>query len=1026
VASLEAQPLHHWARAVAGNSNLWIPAVFAMPPTGPAQRAADVQPESESRRADRIPPEQLVRIFYGTASPIARRLASMLAAVPLTLPVMRLVQRALLPESRQVHLAEVWLSGLIERPLHVDAATPADNFEYFFVSGVRELLLNNLRLGEVIDVLSAVSGYIGDRLGQPVDFEALVADPQASGKVQIAPGYQSFARVAATALHKFGGHYAALAQRLEVSVYGEPVPHVEPSQAVTIEQPTEQPSGQAARRTEKVRVRALLVGTNAHASNHVGQLAGAENDLQLTRTWLQNEGGVASGDIVVLSGAQATKAAVMSEWRRIAASVSEGDQLFFLFSGFDQQVVCADPSEADGLEETLIVYDSVPGDRTTLLTHKDLADLAAEVEQRGGTNVLLLDSCRTASGVLARKALRQTLVFAAAAESEMAYETSFSNKSYGAVTYFVAEAMKANRPGITWLDVYDHVLANVRARGFQQTPQLIGAGDLTVFGSDRKPVRPYLVVTKTSEREIEVFGAAALFQQSGERGAKLALYPPGSAMEEAPLGFARVTRLTASGAAAELDAAITVPLGSRVLIQEHGDERTLLRVGINDAVRKRIGTSLAAMFEPLDAGHLHLSVSLDGRTGIIQDRDGRELWREPDEPSLSAQARANRVRLVLEHLATYLRTHRLANIDSGSELAGKVDLELLSPSPGNSVTLTEGEPLMLRLRNRAAVNLYVSVWMLDEFLGIERIFPATTSCVLLGQGREVALAVTMRTGARSDGPTQLNFKVFASATAADLSLLSLPRLEGPFDVRSLIDQMQRPVDDDLAQAAPAPAAATAETEETRAWTPGGPVALRAKVWKTGMTLRVKFLNGPSSLRKRVLDVATEWTRFGNLRLELVRKGDAELRVSFDEDFSWSYVGTDCLGVPLKEATINLGRLKNTTDPVEFRQIVLHEFGHALGLEAAQTSPLALIPWNKRKAYEYYAKLGWDKSTVDRNIFAKHDRRRVTYGPADPYSIMYHPVPREATDGKTDIYPGNELSDGDKQFMAELYPSSVRK
>ena len=149
------------------------------------------------------------------------------------------MQRALLPESRQVHLAEVWLSGLIDRPSQIDDKTPADNVEYFFVNGVRELLLNNLRLGEAIDVLSTVSGYVGERLGQPLDFAALIADPTATGELQIAQGYQAFARVAASALRRFGGQYADLAQRLEVSVYGQAISTAAPASEIKVERGAE-------------------------------------------------------------------------------------------------------------------------------------------------------------------------------------------------------------------------------------------------------------------------------------------------------------------------------------------------------------------------------------------------------------------------------------------------------------------------------------------------------------------------------------------------------------------------------------------------------------------------------------------------------------------------------------------------------------------------------------------------------------------------------------------------------------------
>jgi hypothetical protein len=59
--------------------------------------------------------EERLQVFQATVSPLARQLAGYLAAAPLSRPVMRLVQRVMLPESRQVHLAEVFLSGLLTR-----------------------------------------------------------------------------------------------------------------------------------------------------------------------------------------------------------------------------------------------------------------------------------------------------------------------------------------------------------------------------------------------------------------------------------------------------------------------------------------------------------------------------------------------------------------------------------------------------------------------------------------------------------------------------------------------------------------------------------------------------------------------------------------------------------------------------------------------------------------------------------------------------------------------------------------------
>lgn len=1022
VLSLEALSLDHWARAVAGNSNLWIPGVFAIP-AAPVHGHADAPPDAPVRAAT-PPPGQLLRLFYGTASPTARRLASFLAAVPLTMPVMRLVQRVLLPESRQVHLAEVWLSGLIDRPARIDQTTPADNIEFFFVNSVRELLHNNLRLGELIDVLSAVSSHVGERLGQPLDFGALIADPAASGDVHIAQGYHSFARVAASALRRFGGQYADLARRLEVSVYGQHVASIEPAAEIRLERASEATAAPVRRSKQKLRVRALLVGSNEHAAREIPPLAGPGNDLLLTREWLQQRCGVAAADIVLLLDRQATKQAIVDAWRRCAGQMDDGDQLFFQFSGNDQAIASNDPKEADGFEETLLAYDSVPGDRATLLTHEELADLATEVEQRGGQTIIVLDSSHTASGLLARRALRNTLVFAAAAEQEGAYEMQREGRTYGAVSYFLAEAMRAYQPGMTWLDVHDYVLAQVQAEGFAQTPQLIGGGELTVFGSERKPVRSYLVVTKAYAREIEVRAPAALRLGRGERGARLAIYPPGSAMLDPPLAFARVSRLTDGGVAASLESPVSVPVASRVQVVEYGDNRPLIKVGMDGDLLERMDVSPLVAFERRSSGQADFTVAVADQAQVVRDRDGRDVWHEPLAPAESPWTRAGHIHDFLEHLATYRRTFALENNDIRSELTGKIDLELFSAAPGEVLALGENEPLMLRLRNRAAASQYISVWMLDEFLGVERVFPATTACVLLGKGREVTLAVTVQPRGAADQPMRVTFKVFASSGPADLALLSLARLDRPVDLTQLIERSSKATETE-----PARQSASARNDAGVAagrgtWVPGGPVAERGKLWKTGMTLRIKFLTGDPALHKRVLAAAQEWTRYANLRFESVQTGDAELRVSFDGEGSWSYVGTDSLSIPEDQPTINLGRLSRSTPREALRAVVLHEFGHALGLAASQQSPVADIPWNKKAAYAYYAKMGWDRTTVDAMIFAKFDASQVIHDPADPYSIMYHPIAKETTDGKRAIDQGKELSEGDKQFIARLYPATT--
>ncbi|MFB7846019.1 SAV_2336 N-terminal domain-related protein [Streptomyces sp. NPDC056053] len=108
---------------------------------------------------------QLVSRFRSAASPVAGQLAVYLAAAPLHLPVMQLVQRTMLPHSGPSELAEVLLSGLLTRSRGEDG--DGDDGQWFeFVPGVREALLGPLGRDEALLVLKHCSEYIEQRFGK--------------------------------------------------------------------------------------------------------------------------------------------------------------------------------------------------------------------------------------------------------------------------------------------------------------------------------------------------------------------------------------------------------------------------------------------------------------------------------------------------------------------------------------------------------------------------------------------------------------------------------------------------------------------------------------------------------------------------------------------------------------------------------------------------------------------------------------------------------------------------------------------
>ena len=115
------------------------------------------------------PQRDPLEFFQLTASPTAQRLASLLAAAPvINLPIVRLIQRSMLPQSNPAHVAEVLMSRVFTR---VSSVAPtlenADSLLYQVRSEpVRQQLLDQIDLLETVDVIEQVSAYVARRFGE--------------------------------------------------------------------------------------------------------------------------------------------------------------------------------------------------------------------------------------------------------------------------------------------------------------------------------------------------------------------------------------------------------------------------------------------------------------------------------------------------------------------------------------------------------------------------------------------------------------------------------------------------------------------------------------------------------------------------------------------------------------------------------------------------------------------------------------------------------------------------------------------
>jgi hypothetical protein len=216
VVTLEPEPLSDWSKMVVGVANATSPGFILESPEATElgqPNQPNVQQEPAAMSAERI-----VHRFLNTASSTARKLAGLLAAAPvISLPIVRLLQKTMLEQLRQVHIAEVFLGGILKATSPIDAHTDPDYVQYDFIDPeVRSLLLDASPLSKSTQVVNEVSSFIAERAGLSLhEFWATLEDPTLAKTEATGQQVQPFARVTAQVLRRLGGDYVQMAERME-------------------------------------------------------------------------------------------------------------------------------------------------------------------------------------------------------------------------------------------------------------------------------------------------------------------------------------------------------------------------------------------------------------------------------------------------------------------------------------------------------------------------------------------------------------------------------------------------------------------------------------------------------------------------------------------------------------------------------------------------------------------------------------------------------------------------------------------
>jgi hypothetical protein len=234
---------------------------------------------------------------------------------------------------------------------------------------------------------------------------------------------------------------------------------------------------------------------------------------------------------------------------------------------------------------------------------------------------------------------------------------------------------------------------------------------------------------------------------------------------------------------------------------------------------------------------------------------------------------------------------------------------------------------------------------------------------------------------------------------------------------------------------------------------------------------VAFRGGDNTLRQEIAEAAAEWSKNGHVEFDFHDPATsafrewspsdtsyrADIRISFDQAGYWSLVGIDSVDAVVRkpgQPSMNFGQFLEHL-PGDWKTIVKHEFGHALGLQHEHQAPVGGCDgdwkWEDDPGYVpttdaygwygpdlngkrpgIYTFLGgyanyWPKSIVDQNLRQlNNDTHAYDQGPFDKNSIMkyYFPAFMFLRKEQSHCYSQENLviSPEDGQGIEKWYPA----
>jgi hypothetical protein len=208
--SLTPEWLSGWANLLAGKGIVETTAVH-LSRSGPidASSYADVPPEPD------LSPRDRVLRFRTYASLRAFQLACLIAAAPLNLPIIRLVEKVMLDGSDPSTVAEILLGGIVRPTPVLRSVTDPASITYEFYDGVREELLAMGTRADTVRVARILGDYAGAHVPILRSFRNAVDMPSIPDQMDVTDENLPYLNIQAKILAALSGPaYSARARSL--------------------------------------------------------------------------------------------------------------------------------------------------------------------------------------------------------------------------------------------------------------------------------------------------------------------------------------------------------------------------------------------------------------------------------------------------------------------------------------------------------------------------------------------------------------------------------------------------------------------------------------------------------------------------------------------------------------------------------------------------------------------------------------------------------------------------------------------